>query len=186
MCIDAVQFVEPSQEAYEDALPGFDPREGSALSGTFIPPLLSHHPQRWPIAWGGMAIAAGLATAASWKAPNGSGAARAITGATDLRGAAQLWQSAAAYLLFGVGYIAYITFLSAYLATHHTGVLQVGLTWASLGCAAIVAPMLWSRPISAWPATQALALQLGLLAGASALALAWTTPVAAIGSANNT
>lgn len=156
---------------------------GIALSGTLIPPLLSHHPQRWPIAWGGMALAAGLATAASWKAPHGSGAASAITGVIDLRGAARLWQSAAAYLLFGLGYIAYITFLSAYLATHRTGVLQVGLTWASLGCAAIVAPMLWSRPITAWPGTRALAAMLGLLAGASALALSWTTPVAAIGSA---
>jgi predicted MFS family arabinose efflux permease len=156
---------------------------GIALSGTLIPPLLSHHSERWPVAWGGMALAAGLATAASWKAANDTAAAGPITRAIDVRGAARLWQSAAAYLLFGVGYIAYITFLSAYLASHRTGVLQVALTWASLGCAAIVAPVLWSRPITAWPGTRSLAVLLGLLAGASALALAWTTAVAAIGSA---
>ncbi len=156
---------------------------GIALSGAVIPPLLSHHPERWPIVWGGLAITAGLATAASWTAPRGNRDAGAVTAVIDVRSLARLWQPAAAYLLFGAGYIAYITFLSAYLATHRTSVLQVALTWALLGCAAVAAPALWSRPIGTWPGTRALAVLLALLAGAAALALAWATPVATTGSA---
>jgi predicted MFS family arabinose efflux permease len=91
--------------------------------------------------------------------------------------------AAAAYLLFATGYIAYITFLSAYLADHHADVGQVALTWALLGLAAIAAPALWSRPINAWPGARALAALLAVLSAAAALALVTTAPAAVIGSA---
>jgi predicted MFS family arabinose efflux permease len=156
---------------------------GIAVSGALVPPLLSHHPERWPLVWAGLALIASLATAASWTAPRDNTEAGAVAAVTDLRGAARLWQPAVAYLLFGAGYIAYITFLSAYLASHHASVLQVALTWVLLGCAAVAAPALWSRPIATWPGTRALSVLLALLAGAAALALGWTTPVATTGSA---
>jgi len=41
---------------------------GIVLSGAAIPPLVDQHPQRWPLAWAGLAVAAGLAAAASWPA----------------------------------------------------------------------------------------------------------------------
>jgi hypothetical protein len=47
-----------------------------------------------------------------------------------------MWRVAAAYLLFAAGYIACITFLSAYLAAHRAGVAQVAFTWAVLSVAA--------------------------------------------------
>jgi predicted MFS family arabinose efflux permease len=100
-----------------------------------------------------------------------------------LRSVARLWPAALAYLLFAAGYIAYITFLSAYLADHHAGVGQVALTWALLGLAAVAAPALWSRPISAWHGAWALAALLAGLSAASALALVTTAPAAVAGSA---
>jgi len=100
-----------------------------------------------------------------------------------LRSVARLWPVALAYLLFATGYIAYITFLSAYLADHHAGVGQVALTWALLGLAAVAAPALWSRPISAWRGARALAALLAGLSAASALALVTTAPAAVAGSA---
>lgn len=156
---------------------------GIALSGMVIPPLLGHHPARWPIVWVGLALTAGLATAVSWTAPRGDGGVAAMTAAVDLRSVARLWQPAATYLLFGAGYIAYITFLSAYLAAHRASMLQVALTWALLGGAAIAAPALWSRPIATWPGATVLAALLALLAGAAALALAGAVPVAITASA---
>ena len=73
----------------------------------------------------------------------------------DLRAVRRLWRIAAAYLLFAAGYIAYITFLSAYLAVHHASTLQVAVTWAVLGLAGMAAPALWSRPVSTWPGATA-------------------------------
>lgn len=156
---------------------------GIALSGLVIPPLLDDSPARWPMVWAGLALTAGLATAVSWTAPSGSGSVAAITAAVDLRRVARLWRIAAAYLLFGAGYIAYITFLSAYLAAHRASMLQVALTWALLGGAAVAAPALWSKPIATWPGTRVLTALLALLGGAAALALGRAEPVTITASA---
>jgi predicted MFS family arabinose efflux permease len=161
---------------------------GIAISGLVIPPLLGQHPSRWPLAWGVLATGAGLATIVSWTAvhgqdTHGSRDSRAAASTIDLRGVARLWQVALAYLLFAAGYIAYITFLSAYLAAHHASVGQVVLTWALLGLAAIAAPALWSRPINRWPGGRALALSLAVLGVAAAVALVSAAPAVVTGSA---
>jgi predicted MFS family arabinose efflux permease len=164
---------------------------GVAISGVAIPPLLAHHPARWPLAWAGLAAVAALATLISWTAaarlvPVGEvPAGAAATGLFDVRALGRLWRVTGAYLLFAAGYIAYITFLSAYLAAHHASVVQVAATWAALGLAAVAAPALWSRPVSAWPGTTALAAALAALAVAAAVALVSAAPaviaVSAIG-----
>jgi predicted MFS family arabinose efflux permease len=156
---------------------------GIAISGAVLPPLLGHHPGRWPLGWGVLAAAAGLATIISWTAAEGGRAGGTAGAVIHLRSVARLWPVALAYLLFAAGYIAYITFLSAYLADHHAGVGQVALTWALLGLAAVAAPALWSRPISAWRGARALAALLAGLSAASALALVTTAPAAVAGSA---
>lgn len=144
---------------------------GIAFSGAFIPPLLGHHPGRWPLAWAGLAAAAGLATVLSWTAARGGRDGGTTATGTGLRATAHLWQPAAAYLLFAAGYIAYITFLSAYLAAHHASISQVVLTWALLGLAAVAAPAIWSRPFSTWPGTRPLTTLLAILSAAAAVAL---------------
>jgi len=156
---------------------------GIAVSGAVIPPLLGQHPARWPLAWWVLAAAASLATVISWTAARGGRDTGPRPALIQLRGVARMWRVAAAYLLFATGYIAYITFLSAYLAAHHAGTGQDALTWAVLGLAAIAAPALWSRPISAWPGARALALLLAVLSAAAALALVTTAPAAITGSA---
>ena len=49
---------------------------GIAVSGVVLPPLLGHDPGRWPLAWGGLAAAAGLATVVSWTAARDAGTGR--------------------------------------------------------------------------------------------------------------
>lgn len=166
-----------------------------ALCGATLPPLLGQQAGRWPLAWVGLALAAALATAISWTAVRDSevhaeGSPEGATSPEDsasvrpgVRAAWTLWRLAAAYLLFGAGYIAYITFLSTYLTDHHASVLQIALTWAVLGIAAVVAPALWGRPINAWPGALALSALLTLLAVAAVLALADAAAPAVIASA---
>ena len=173
---------------------------GIAVSGTVIPPLLSHHPGRWPLAWAGLAAAAGLAAVFSWtaaaddaKAGSGAGADRAgaapangngvAAPLADWRPVAAMWRVSVAYLLFAAGYIAYITFLSAYLTAHHASVTQVAVTWAALGVAAIAEPVLWSRPLRAWPGARALAAAMAALSAAAAVAIISADPAVVIVSA---
>lgn len=156
-----------------------------ALCGASLPPLLSQHAGRWPLAWVGLALAAALATAVSWTAARGDDAAPASSATALLRVRVvwKLWRLAGAYFLFGAGYIAYITFLSAYLTSHHASVAQIALTWSILGIAAVVAPALWGRPINAWPGALALCVLLALLAASSVVVLADSAAPAIISSA---
>lgn len=153
---------------------------GIVLAGAVIPPLVDQHPQRWPLAWAGLAVAAGLAAAVSWTA-----ARPTTTASNDRLGrpVRRLWPVAVVYLLFAAGYIAYITFLSAYLAGRHTSTVQTTLTWILLGLAVMAAPTLWQRPIRHWPGGRVLAVLLGIIAGAAALVLLVPIPAVVIVSA---
>ena len=164
---------------------------GIAISGATLPLLLDGHPGRWPLAWAGLAAAAGLATVISWTAARdgtvdaGTGREDASAAATvfNLRAVTRLWRVATAYLLFAAGYIAYITFLSAYLTVHHASTVQVSVTWAALGLAGMAAPALWSRPVSTWPGATALAASLAGISAAAAVALISAAPAVVAGSA---
>jgi predicted MFS family arabinose efflux permease len=168
---------------------------GIALSGAVIPPLLSHHANRWPLAWAGLAAASALAAVLSWAAAadgarDRAGAAGDAAGRTaaaaplvDWRAVARMWRVALAYLLFAGGYIAYITFLSAYLTAHNASVTQVAVTWAALGVAAIAEPALWSRAVYGWPGARALAAALAAISAAAVVAIASADPAAVIVSA---
>jgi predicted MFS family arabinose efflux permease len=101
----------------------------------------------------------------------------------DWRAVVRLWRVSVAYLLFAGGYIAYITFLSAYLTAHHASVTQVAVTWAALGLAAIAEPVLWSRPLHAWPGARALAAALAGISAAAAVAIISADPAAVFVSA---
>jgi predicted MFS family arabinose efflux permease len=153
---------------------------GIVLSGAAIPPLLDQHPQRWPLAWAGLAVAAGLAAAVSWTAAQPMTTSNGGQSATSVR---RLWPVAVVYLLFAAGYIAYITFLSAYLADRHASMTQTSLTWVLLGLAVMAAPRLWQRPITYWPGGRILAVLLGIIAGAAALVLLQPIPPVVIVSA---
>ncbi|MEV0390127.1 YbfB/YjiJ family MFS transporter [Nonomuraea sp. NPDC050643] len=154
---------------------------GIVFSGATIPAL----GDRWQLAWGGLAVAAGLAALASWSAARTGAdhdAPAAGTGRPPMP-VRSLWRPALAYLLFAAGYITYITFLSAYLADRDAPVAQVTFTWTVLGLAVMAAPFLWSRPITHWPGGRALAALLAVLAVGAALALTSPAPPIILASA---
>lgn len=150
---------------------------GIAFGGVTIP-LLGND---WRVAWVVLGVAATLATLVAWTAARAGGEAPTATaGRARVR---PLWRVAVAYSLFALGYITYITFLSAYLVERDAPTWQVVLTWAALGLAVVAAPALWSRPIGAWPGARAPATLLAVLGGGAALALVAQTYWVVLGSA---
>ncbi|MGW7282576.1 YbfB/YjiJ family MFS transporter [Streptomyces sp. NPDC054844] len=150
---------------------------GIVLSGAAIPALGDH----WRAAWIGLGIAVGVATLISWSA-TGPDEEKATDGAGRAR-VRPLRRVALAYLLFAVGYITYIAFLSVYLADRHASVLQEILTWTVLGAGVMATPFLWSRPMTRWPGARVLAAVLGGLAGGAALPLLPSSAIAVVASA---
>jgi MFS family permease len=61
------------------------------------------------------------------------------------------------YFLFGVGYIAYMTFVVAWMVSHGASALDVALTWGTLGVATMLAPIVWRAPRSRWHPAKTLA-----------------------------
>jgi predicted MFS family arabinose efflux permease len=155
---------------------------GIALSAVAVPPLLDRHPERWPLAWVVLAGAAALAVMVTWTAAGQAPAVPVQSGGRLLR---PLWAVAAAYLLFAAGYIAYITYLSAYLVAQDASSVQTALTWILLGVAVTAAPIVWRRPIARRPGGRTLAVLLAVLAVAALGALIrpdpWVVGLSAIG-----
>ncbi|NUR83869.1 MAG: YbfB/YjiJ family MFS transporter [Nonomuraea sp.] len=58
-----------------------------------------------------------------------------------------LWAVTVSYVLFGAGYITYLTFLSAFLVERRAGAGEVALTWVLLGVAVLGSPWVWRRVI---------------------------------------
>lgn len=139
---------------------------GVALSGLVLPLLLDGHPSRWPGAWLFLGAASLIATVVSWSAVS------SVPSAAEAKArVGQLWPVGIAYVLFGAGYIVYITFLTAYLKSEHSSAHEIAVTWTLIGVAAIVAPPLWNRPLTRWPDARAMGTLLSLQVVAAALPL---------------
>lgn len=139
---------------------------GVAFSGLVLPLLLDGHPSRWPVAWLVLAAASLAATVASWSAVSSvtpTAVAKARLG--------RIWPVGVAYVLFGAGYIVYITFLTAYLRSERSTAHEIAATWTLLGVAAIVAPVVWNRPLATWRDARPMAVLLALQVIAAVLPL---------------
>ena len=121
---------------------------GILLSGAGIPWLLeTEGDPAWANAWLIMgAISALFTLLAIWAARRivepASGARRSPWPASLFRPAL------GSYFLFGVGYIAYMTFVVAWMVSHGSSALDVSLTWGTLGVATTLAPLAWRIPLS--------------------------------------
>ncbi|GAB2585615.1 YbfB/YjiJ family MFS transporter [Kribbella endophytica] len=139
---------------------------GVALSGSVLPLLLDGDSGRWPLAWLFLAGGSLVATVISWSAVS------AVPSAPDTTARlGRLWPVGIAYVLFGAGYIVYITFLTTYLRAEHSGAHEIAATWTLIGVAAIVAPILWNRPLARWRDARAMATLLALQVIAALLPL---------------
>ncbi len=76
-----------------------------------------------------------------------------------------------AYACFALGYIAYMTFSVAFIKTNGATTLQIAIFWAALGLAAMLAPSVWSVPITRWRGAR------GMTAAMTSLALGAVLPL---------
>ena len=163
------------------------PGLGVIFSGLTLPFLLQRSAHEWPIAWQWMAIAG--AAIAIYIFPM----LRHVPPADDLKTVralarpafAPLWPAFLAYFLFGLGYIAYMTFLVAYVRKLGATPGMVALAWVVLGASMCAASLVWRQKLSVERGGTTLFL-LGIGGGASAFLplfspSLWVLMISAIG-----
>jgi predicted MFS family arabinose efflux permease len=130
---------------------------GILLSGVGIPWLLTAAGDgAWRAAWfaiGG--VSALFAVAAMWatrQVDETSSVARRSPWSIGVFGPAL-----ASYFLIGAGYIAYMTFVVAWMVSHGASAFDVALTWGTLGLATMLAPIVWRVPRARWRPARTLA-----------------------------
>jgi predicted MFS family arabinose efflux permease len=130
---------------------------GILLSGAGVPPLLAIVGDRaWRSAWLAIGIVSALfAVFAIWAARQIDEPSSGARGGTWP--IAALRAALASYFLFGAGYIAYMTFVVAWMVSHGSSALDIALTWGLLGVATLVAPLAWRIPRARWRAATVLA-----------------------------
>ena len=160
---------------------------GIVLSAVLVPALLEaarDRPHGWAWAWWGLALACLAATAVlAWPARALQRMEQVAAAASPAPAAAQQrfgwWRFApglAAYTLFGVGYIGYMTFVIALLREQGEGPARITWFYALLGLAVVASARIWAGLLDRFRGGQALAILSGLLAVATAvpaLTTAW-------------
>ncbi|MGV8805158.1 MAG: YbfB/YjiJ family MFS transporter [Polaromonas sp.] len=158
---------------------------GVVLAGTLIPlAQASGQALDWRLAWLVMGAASLLASALAWQA-----ARRVMRGAVT--GSAQLaqpvwpalWPSLLANVLYGAGYVGYMTFMIALLGQLGFGTGLKMVFFAVIGSASVLASALWGRLLTQLKVGHGFALVSLLVATGTVPALLWPQAWAVIASA---
>lgn len=122
---------------------------GIVLSGAALPLMIDvYGPSAWPIGW----IAIGIVSLSFL--PLGLWAALQLCPPVQSRAEAarlplrRMLPEMAGYAGFGMGYIVYLTFLSAWMTEQAAGAGFIALVWVILGLCICLSPLVW-RPILA-------------------------------------
>ncbi|WP_209427220.1 YbfB/YjiJ family MFS transporter [Pararhodobacter sp. SW119] len=154
------------------------------LSGATLPALIAiQGVAAWPWAWilvGGLSLA--CLPLALWAARAAEPASLPHRAGADIP-LRRMLPELAGYASFGLGYIVYLTFLSAWMAERAVPVLQVALVWVLLGACITLSPLLWRGVFARQDGGVPLALVLAGIAVGSALPVLWPGPVGLIVSA---
>lgn len=123
---------------------------GVIMTGLLVPFLVGQHNEHWPRAWASMAAIGALCTLGVAHYSRGLAAVPAslreevVHGRINFR---PLWATLVAYFLFGMGYIAYMTFLVAYVRSIGIAPAAVALAWSGLGCAMCLSAFFWRNKL---------------------------------------
>jgi len=152
---------------------GFGGGSGIMLAGVALPLMLGWYgPESWPMGW----ILVGLACVvfvplSLWAGESLRPPKTATRPAKASLPVLRMLPEIAGYAAFGMGYIVYMTFLSAWMTEQGSGAGLIASVWALLGLCLCLSPFVW-RPIFARFATGVpLALILICIAAGSALAV---------------
>jgi predicted MFS family arabinose efflux permease len=124
------------------------PGIGILASGLIAPYVLqAFGPGSWWIVWWALTLLAIAMTIPLLLAPLGDGAG--VNDATVAKFAvAPVAIYLAAYFLFGAGYIAYMTFMIAYVRDSGGGAAAQSAFWSLIGLSAFVTPWVWRRVLA--------------------------------------
>ena len=145
---------------------------GFLLCGVALPLLLdAAGPSAWPRAWvwmgwAGLVMLGACAWAALKIAEPGAEAVAAGGAARNTRptGVKALKPGLAAYTLFGLGYIGYMTFVIAWMRDNGASTGEVIAMWSTFGLASLAGPWVWQRALAPWQPGRMLAAALAVLA----------------------
>jgi len=173
----------PGRGAFLLAMFYAGPGLGIFLSGASVPLLLAWNGGRsWQDAWGALALltlllSLGLIVARGQHKQEGGHGRQAAP-------ITRIMPLLSGYFVFGAGYIAYMTFMIAWVqAGGHGAFVQAGF-WSLIGLAAMASPWLWSGVLETHRHGRAFALLTGVTALGAALPLvAGSTPALLISAA---
>ena len=147
---------------------------GIVLAGAVLPLMLqARGAASWPLGWvliGGASLCCvplSLWAALQLRTPAQSGQAAAAAAAPlPLR---RMWPEMAGYAGFGLGYIVYLTFLSAWMTEQRASAGFIALVWVVLGTSICLSPFVWRRVLARHASGLPLAMILTCIAIGSAL-----------------
>jgi predicted MFS family arabinose efflux permease len=124
------------------------PGLGILLSGLVAPFVLQFFgPGSWWIVWVALALLSLVMVIPLWLAPLDSDAATNSNVSTTFAvGPVLIYLTG--YFLFGAGYIAYMTFMIAYVRDGGGGAAAQSLFWSLIGLSAFVTPWVWRRVLA--------------------------------------
>ena len=147
---------------------------GIVLAGAALPGMLDHYGNSsWPMAWVAVgAVSVSFLPLSLWAAAQLSVPVQIQSKAPALPIRRMLAQMAG-YAGFGLGYIVYLTFLSAWMTEQSASAGFISAVWVLLGLCICISPLVW-RPILAHHASGVpLAMILSCIALGSALPVLW-------------
>jgi predicted MFS family arabinose efflux permease len=143
---------------------------GVVLSSLIVPLALAHGAAGWRLGWlgfGAASLIAGLAALPATRYRPAADAGRSAERTAPTR--VSLAPIGVAYALLGAGYIAYMTFIIAFLRDEHFGPATLSVFWTVLGLAIVATGFGWGGVLARLPGGWGLAVVLAVLA-AGALA----------------
>ena len=157
---------------------------GIFLSGLGLPALLGADTHFWPQAW----IVLGIASLVAWWVARN--AANSVEEPPKRQsGAAEAWRwqplipTMVAYFLFALGYIAYMTFVVAFVRAQGAGAGFISLFWAALGLSAVLGSRVWGGRIERSRDGSALSTVMATLTVGAILPLVSSAPLVMLVSA---
>jgi predicted MFS family arabinose efflux permease len=153
------------------------PGIGILLSGLIAPFVLqAFGPGSWWIVWWAMTLLAAFMIMPLLLAPLGANALAGPTVRTRFS-VKPVTIYLIAYFLFGAGYIAYMTFMIAYVRDGGGGAAAQSLFWSLIGVSAFVTPWVWRRVLALNRGGLAMAIILGVNALGAALPIFSHSPL---------
>lgn len=152
------------------------PGLGLIVSGLAAPYLLQHFgPGSWWIVWAALAVISGVLSIPLLMNPVDTPPPQSVSTAAPVK-LKPMAIFLIAYFLFGAGYIAYMTFMIAYVRDAGGSAAAQSAFWCLIGIGAFASPWVWRRLMAKGDSGRTFGIIMGVLTLGAALAMIGTSP----------